>query len=301
MPRVHWATISTDLDADSACGIVEDTLGGQFTGSGRGQFNQPMSADHETGVRVFHGAEHQGQPVVVCIDGETSDRLGESAIQGILRATGGRLTRLDVAEDVEPPGGARVCLVAMREAYKAGEVATRKRLTSWEWRESGSPEDGCTLYVGRRQAETFLRAYDRRGPLRLEWEIKPASRQRGSSLTASFVRVGSGPLWRGASRTLEFGFPWYQALLEGDAVTVTGSAPEAKDLDDLIASITHTHGAAIEVLRVAGFDLSRLGRMPPTMGSRALAKYRRIANDLSAVGLDGSAVLERLQQCRRSN
>lgn len=301
MPRVHWATISTDLDADSACGIVEDVLGGQFTGTGRGQFNQPMSADHETGLRVFHGAEDQGQPVVVCIDGETCDRLGESVIQGVLRATGGRLTRLDVAEDVEPASDARVRLVAMREAYKAGQVATRKRLTSWEWRESGSPEDGCTLYVGRRQAETFLRAYDRRGPLRLEWEIKPASRQRGSSLTASFVRVGAGPLWRGAARTLEFGFPWYQALLDGDAVTVTGSPPEAKDLDQLVAALRDDHGAAIEYLAVAGYDLNNLRRVPEAMSSRSLAKYRRIANDLSAVGLDGGAVLERLKQCRRSN
>jgi hypothetical protein len=301
MPRVHWATISTDLDASSACGIVEDTLGGQFTGSGRGQFNQPMSADHESGLRVFHGAEHQGQPVVVCIDGETCDRLGESAIQAVVRSTGGRLTRLDVAEDVEPASDARVRLIAMLEAYKAGQVATRKRVTSWEWRESGAPEDGCTLYVGRRQAETFLRAYDRRGPLRLEWEIKPASRVRGSSLTASFVRAGAGPLWRGASRTLEFGFPWYQALLEGESVTVTGSAPEAKDLDELVHALRHTCGPAIELLRVAGYDLRELGRLPPTMGSRALAKYRRIANDLSAVGLDGGAVLERLKQCRRSN
>lgn len=301
MPRVHWATISTDLDADSACGIVEDVLGGTFTGSGRGQFNQPMSADHETGLRVFHGAEDQGQPVVLCCDGETCDRLGESSIQGVLRATGGRLTRLDVAEDVEPASDARVRLLAMREAYKAGQAATRKRLTSWEWRESGSPEDGCTLYVGRRQAETFLRAYDRRGPLRLEWEIKPCSRERGSSLTASFVRVGAGPLWRGAARTVEFGFPWYQSLLEGDAVTVTGSTRDAQDLDELVAALRQTCGPAIELLRVAGYDLAGLGRMPATMGSRALAKYRRIANDLSAVGLDGGAVLERLKQCRRSN
>jgi hypothetical protein len=301
MPRVHWATISTDLDADSACGIVEDTLGGQFTGSGRGQFNQPISADHESGLRVFHGAEHQGQPVVVCCDGETCDRLGEAVLQGVLRATGGRLTRLDVAEDVEPASDARVRLIAMREAYKAGEVVTRKRASSWEWRESGSSDDGCTLYVGRRQAETFLRAYDRRGPLRLEWEIKPASRERGSSLTASFVRVGAGPLWRGAARSVEFGFPWYQSLLDGDAVTITGSAAEAKDLDELIHALRHTCGPAIELLHEAGYDLRALGRLPPTMGSRALAKYRRVANDLTAVGLDGRAVLERLSQCRRSN
>ena len=73
-------------------------------------------------------------------------------------------TRIDIAFDGVPFSPA-VC----REAWLARNARTRIHPKSYDWR---SNADGDTFYVGKRVSGRIIRVYNRRGPVRLEIELK---------------------------------------------------------------------------------------------------------------------------------
>lgn len=73
-------------------------------------------------------------------------------------------TRIDIAFDGVPFSPA-----ACREAWLAGNIRTRSHPDSYDWR---SNAEGDTFYAGKRVSGRYLRVYNRRGPVRLEIELK---------------------------------------------------------------------------------------------------------------------------------
>lgn len=75
-----------------------------------------------------------------------------------------RCTRIDIPFD-NCPFTPDLC----NEMREAGNVRTRAHRDSWEWFEN--PE-GDTLNIGTRQSGRMVRIYDRRGPTRLELQLR---------------------------------------------------------------------------------------------------------------------------------
>lgn len=146
--------------------LVNDlTDGGYRESHRRGGFGYRSHHEFEHGLKVYvePGADNM-PPVLVDVPGQACEALGHEKLQ--ILACNGKLTRVDVAFD-----GAPFTLREMREWVKQGDVRTKaKKGKFWEdiW---GNP-DGETLYLGSRSSERYLRAYDRRGDVRLELELK---------------------------------------------------------------------------------------------------------------------------------
>lgn len=134
-------------------------------------------------------------------------------------------SRCDIAWD-----GVPFDVQTVREAAAAGNVRTRLKLPAVpQYFES---EEGTTVYVGRRTSERFIRVYDRRGPVRLELELKGSVAavvvgELSESDPAEWPRIALGHL-RG---TLDFVdasaaddnhssrrplLPWWAAFVEGE-------------------------------------------------------------------------------------
>src|SRR5688572_5314062 len=111
----HWLRYSTPVeDLDAVC----DAMPGQFSEvQQRGGFNQPSRMTHETGATVYFGHEQRGQPIVVDVPGEACERVELGQLVDWCAAVGGRVTRLDLAADVEPPEQARTRLLDMRRKF----------------------------------------------------------------------------------------------------------------------------------------------------------------------------------------
>lgn len=141
--------------------------------------------EHERGARggysrsatcggVFVAWGENRCDVFVSINGETCEELGIAGLAGLSAAVGLEpSSRMDVAWDTtlfKPETPAR--------AFEAGEVVARiqRSVNPQTGRIKGierlSNHEGDTVYLGSRKSERFVRFYDRRGPTRVEMELK---------------------------------------------------------------------------------------------------------------------------------
>lgn len=105
------------------------------------------------------------EDVFVVLSGEACEHLGTVGLVALsadleLEPS----SRLDIAWDVNG-----VTPAELRAEWSCGNVVTRAHRGSWEWHENG---EGTTFYMGSRTSSRFVRAYDRRGPTRIELEVK---------------------------------------------------------------------------------------------------------------------------------
>ena len=113
------------------------------------------------------------------ISGSAIEKMGQDAIYRLLELYQSRFieekinveekfhwqcTRIDIAFDGVPFTPA-MC----REAWLARDARSRIHQKSYDWR---SNADGDTFYVGKRVSGRMIRVYNRRGPVRLEIELK---------------------------------------------------------------------------------------------------------------------------------
>lgn len=121
------------------------------------------------------GAEDNAHLV---IPGETCAVGVDALLQLVTRlrmwSSRSKVVRLDLAVDRVPftPADAY-------EAVLAGQVVSwvkrgRDGTVSHVWHASNRDGEGTTLYIGRRSSQRFMRIYDRRGPTRIELELKDA-------------------------------------------------------------------------------------------------------------------------------
>jgi hypothetical protein len=132
--------------------------------------------------------------VLVNVPGEVCEELSISGLVALSVLTGLEPTsRLDVAWDAE-------CLVPemFAEAFEAGDVVTRiqRPVNPDTGRIKGierhSNHEGDTVYLGSRTSERFLRVYDRRGPTRVELELKE---RRAVELWRRLVALNDESAW----------------------------------------------------------------------------------------------------------
>lgn len=144
------------------------------------------------GVFVAWG---QARPdVLVTVGGEVCEEMG---IAG--------LVALSICAELEPSSRLDVAWDAygwkpeqFGQAFEAGDVVTRiqrpvnpetGRIQGIERR---SNHEGDTVYLGSRTSERFLRVYDRRGPSRVELELKE---QRAVALWRRLIELNDEAAW----------------------------------------------------------------------------------------------------------
>ena len=162
---VHHITGTTDEAEDYVLDVVSDLL----DGADYQRIDKPLNMYGTrfitlAGIMVLcNPFDSETMPAVcVVIPGSGCELLGLQKIRslhGLLN-----LTRLDLAFD-----GGEFSPAMVRDMFLAGEVKTRVRRGSWDWRENA---EGRTVYLGSRQSTAYMRVYDRRGFNRIELELK---------------------------------------------------------------------------------------------------------------------------------
>jgi hypothetical protein len=190
---IHWFSGTTNNDAYT----VLDAVSGLRMGA-------PV-VKHPHGAKggYFHSASCSGvtvawgdtrPDVLVTVPGEVCEELGISGLVALSILTGLEPTsRIDVAWDAD-------CLVPemFAEAFEAGNVVTRiqRPLNPDTGRVKGIERhfnhEGDTVYLGSRTSERFLRVYDRRGPTRVELELKE---RRAVELWRRLIALNDEAAW----------------------------------------------------------------------------------------------------------
>lgn len=128
------------------------------------------------GVKLYCDpiSDTYGDHLHIEIPGKVLDAAGVRAIKTLYGMLDGyfpgqwKHTRLDLAWDGVPFTPRQVL-----DAIVAGDVRTRAKREQVKWIESPlNEQEGRTCYLGSRKSERFLRVYDKRGPTRLELELK---------------------------------------------------------------------------------------------------------------------------------
>ena len=291
---VHWLTFTVPGMASDS---VLDALGG---GVGRvesiGGFGQPLSRCHESGARVYFGSDRPDQPVCVNVPGEVCDDWSAEAIAWACDLKG-ICTRLDLAADLEPSDLARRRLVEMRRAWLRGQVETKMAPGSHRWLKDEGPEQGCTAYFGGKTSKLQLRAYDRRGPLRLEWQWRP-DKLPGQMAARLLRHSGARVMWRSLAHATRFPMTWYRELLEGDCIELTQPKEEPCELGEFVEEFRKQWGPSLYALRLCGYTIDDLSVVPrsPMKGELA-AKFLKWSGEAEQLGYDGSKLKQEVM-CR---
>jgi hypothetical protein len=290
----HWLTFTTPYEADDVLRVLG---GGHGEAEPTWAYGQKARVVHESGTSVYFGSPRKDQPVAVTLTGEVCEGYWAEGLDWCERLEG-RVTRADLANDVGPDELARGRLIEMVSAWRRGRVATKMKRTSHDLRKSDRPGDGWTAYFGGKTADVKLRVYDRRGPLRLEWQWGPP-RELAPHVASFFKRPDGLKTWWGRlAQAAVWPMPWYQALLAGDEERVPGQVEDQTRFDQAVAAHRDQFGASLWALQLLGLKLEDLLVDPgPQLRGDVAAKFTRWSKEAEKSGYDGAA-LRREITCR---
>jgi hypothetical protein len=284
---LHWWTFTSSRTVND----VLERLGGSFApAEPRGGYGHPSSICHESGARVYFGSRREDQPVCVNMPGNVCETW---AAEGITWAEdlAGVVTRSDFACDLEPAEQARSRMIEMRRAWKRGKVRTAIRTFS-----EVRSDDGWTWYFGGKSANLLLRVYDQRGPLRLEFVLRP-QKIAGQQLPEIVARRGVASVWRSLAQGIRFPLTWYQQLLQGDTAELGETVFEESSLAKVIDQLQLQLGPSFWALQKLGLQLADLGTPPEQIRGEVAAKFLRWSDEAAELGLDG-AKLRKDVECK---
>lgn len=159
---LHWFAGTVRSDPSIVLEALSEHLESSPVVRSRGGYGYASSAGVGAGS-VYWSPDRDD--VFVVLSGEACEHLGTSGLVAL--STDLDLepsSRLDIAWDVQG-----ISPSDLRSEWSRGNVVTRAHRGSWEWHENG---EGTTFYMGSRTSSRFVRAYDRRGPTRIELEVK---------------------------------------------------------------------------------------------------------------------------------
>jgi hypothetical protein len=138
----------------------------------------------------------------------------------------------------------------------------------------------------------MLRAYTRRGPLRLEWQVKPTTPAARSAWATQLTQFTAGEVWRTFGRRCEWPAAWYMQVLDGKAAIVPQLIDETRGLTELLDQLRQQHGPTLWVLQQLGISLGDLTREPANPSGQWLAQMRHFARDADRLGHNGQRLLQ---------
>ena len=291
----HWQRWTSYKTLDEVC----DTIGGEFSETRqRGAFNQPFHVQHESGAKVFFGSPYDTQPIVLEVPGEACEKASQKFLD-VGWNLGARLTRYDVACDIEPAAEARKRLIQCYQTFKRGKVETGLSKDSVDLRKNDRPGEGWTCYFGSPSSAGFLRVYDKRGPLRMEFQRRVEKKQ--ASEFAQMV-VGEGPkkVWQMHGWGINFPMPWYQELLARDAPELPATNKTRSTFEEILLNLEHAVGPSLFALQLLGFPLEKLARAPKNPSFEFIQKWEQASRAADEYGYDGAKLRRELKCLSKS-
>lgn len=286
----HWLTCSSSYDSESA----RDKLN-------LGDWSKPIDASgfgcvayhmHETGAKLY--VPDPDTSCVIDVPGQVCEDWGHDWL-GWSDRIGGRVTRIDLARDIGPTEAARKRMLQMRRAWFGKKVDTQIR-TFQEHRSYG-PNDGFTWYFGGNNSPLRLRVYDRRGPLRLEFQWRPSDRE---GILAGILRRDLNAAWRMLASRIIWSFSWYRRLIEGPISEFHVEKPET-DWERAAAELKAQYGVTSWALCLLGIDPYQLQTAPNEDTNRhCLAKLLTWANQAGDQGTILRTAIDPLIQTRKA-
>lgn len=293
----HWLTFSTGVKLDDLLKI----MGGSFGDTERrGGFGNPFRITHESGAVIYHGAKSKDQPRVVNVPGEVCETWSADGLRWAKESCGW-VTRLDVAADLGPDELARRRIREMHRAWVREKVQTKMAPTSHEMHTDAAKDGGWTAVFGAKSASIRMRAYDRRGPLRMEWQWRP-EREVGHVVPIIALNNGAAPVWRSLASACVFPMEWYRQLLDGESVEWKSVESEQTTLLRALDQLRAQWGTTIWALEQIGIQLGELARDPVDQATGIMrgevgVKMLTWAKEAPRLGYDGSK-LEQEVRCR---
>lgn len=292
---VHWLTLATSADEQH----VDECLGGLGAPERPGGFGHPCHRVHESGARVYCGSRFDEQPIVINAPGEVCEGWADPLL-GFGVELEAWVTRCDFACDVEPADLARRRMFEMKRAFRAGRCETNMKRDSFTEERSYGPDSGFTFYFGGKTARLRMRAYDRRGPLRIETQWRP-ERNVGEVLPESILKHGAAHWWRSTAAACKFPMPWYRELLDAPRQVLPQLPDVAGALDEVLTQFRQQWGAALWAFGLLGMTLEDLQHVPERLRGSQGAKLLSWARAADASGGDGGKLrAEVAKRCRKS-
>lgn len=290
---VHWLTEVTDAPFDQ----VIESIGGNFSSSEkRGGFGHPSRIIHESGAQIYFGSRREDQPICINVPGETCETWADHFLS-LTPTLSGRVTRIDLAADLGPEKLARRRLVEMRRAWERRKVETRMAPESHRFFKSG---DGWTAYFGGTSSRLQLRAYDKRGPLRLEFQFRPQG-TAGLFVADQVRQRGPAPMWRAMAREVVFPMPWYMRLMKGEVVELPSEKSGESDLARVADQLRLQWGTRLWLLSAIGMNLQDLATPPENPRPDLWAELWKLASQAEDLGYDSTGAKEELKRWRRKS
>lgn len=228
----------------------DDILLGRWAYTGKGLHGYSARwKDAITGA-VFQsfGPENMGSHLTCSGDVMHNLRIGQPDQQTVKQFIDkdGRFSRIDLAMDIHQ---SKITPAGMAVAYEQGILKTRARKAVLVEEKSPTGKDrGQTLYIGNRQSDRFLRAYDKNieqgivdqdAWLRLELELKNL-RARGAS--GSVIENGLEPTVKGHIRDMfTYENDQYQMAMCGPSVLPDAVGRKSTNTEKwLLETVSHT-------------------------------------------------------------
>lgn len=240
---------------------------------------------HESGAKLHH--HFRDNRVVLDAPGTTCETWADHWLQAASRNTG-RITRLDLARDIGPAELARKRMLAMRSAWFRKTVDTKIR--TFEETRSYNGADGFTWYFGARQSPLRLRVYDRRGPLRLEFQWRPDDRDQ---LLADILARDLNGCWASFTSKLIFSFKWYRDLMGSSSPLLWQTKHQETEWEQAATQLREQWGFTLWALDQLSVDVRGLMRDPADLPRATRARLWRWAGN---AGQRGKRLQDSLRQ-----
>jgi len=211
------------MDVSEVLSVVDGYVG-EFHDPGHGSklyaslWVGPLGAAVESGFR-----RSRDDHVRVSLPGEVCERLGLVDLVALLTVLGGKPTRWDLAVD-----GAPFHPKAVYDAWQRGMVRSKLQRDDPNAVRLMENGEGTTVYMGSEHSDRMLRIYNRRGPTRVEMQLRRAmaeafwARLQAStaedfgqlvmSLVAGFVDFAA-PSGSDSNRSRWLRLPWWSAFM----------------------------------------------------------------------------------------
>jgi DNA relaxase NicK len=183
--RIHWFSITIFDDCKNRENIWRDYLSalGVMVAKGHGGRGYREIDEGLLGAKVYYEPAHIGEKgqehFHIEIPGQACDALVPSTFSALMAELIGNgvrfnIKRLDLAFDDVPFSPQE-----FREAIQSDELislAKREKIrieqSPYEMSEDGQREGTITVYLGSNTSQRMVRVYDKRGPVRLEFQMR---------------------------------------------------------------------------------------------------------------------------------
>jgi hypothetical protein len=145
----------------------------------------------------------------------------------------------------------------------------------------------------------MLRAYDRRGPLRLEWQFKPKHRFIRQAVPDALERYGAAGLWRNLAHQCIWPMTWYQDLLRGKCADIASAPSRPDDLRRTLDAMVEQLGATFGALQLLGIEIGDLAHFPKKPNREQMIRWEQWIVQAPELGYDPSALAYQVKKCRK--